>query len=248
VKDAAALILMGKAPLPGTVKTRLSPPLTAGDAARFYACMLADTAEEISRLRGIRRYLFFDPPGSERSYRDPAFDGFSLIPQPKRDLGGRMEEAILLARSFGADRVTVVGGDCPALSAERVRLAFRELTLGADAVFGPAQDGGFYLAGFSARAPVLFRGISWSTPTVLEEILMRCRSFGVPYSLLTSERDVDDARDLDALRRWLRGHGVPACPRTRKWIESRSPSFNGLSGRAATRRRAGRASGPSRDR
>lgn len=248
MNGGAALILMGKAPFAGAVKTRLSPFVAPREAASFYACMLKDTAEEMSHLRGVRRYLFFAPRGSRGRFGDTAFDGYLLRPQSERDLGGRMADAIAQARGDGAVRVAVVGSDCPALSASRVRLAFRELSGGAGAVFGPARDGGFYLAGLSAHAPSLFRKIAWSTPGVFEEVLARCRAAGIAYALLPPEGDVDEGKDLDDLRHWLRRHPDPPCPRTRRWISEREGAIISPSVRTAARPLGKRASGPPRGR
>lgn len=215
-----ALILMGKAPLPGRVKTRLCPPLAPRDAAALYACILSDVAEEMERLKWVTRYLFYAPAGAEGHFRAGPFAGYRLRPQKGADLGKRMERAIGEAFRNGARRVAVIGSDCPALAAARVRYAFRELASGADAVFGPAADGGFYLVALGAPAPALFRRIAWSTPTVLSAVLSRCRSAGMAYALLPRETDIDTEHDLAALRRWAREHASPRCSRTRLWLTS----------------------------
>ena len=215
---AEAVVLMAKAPVPGRVKTRLCPPLAPADAARLYACMLGDAADEISSVARIARYLFLDPQGTGNALREAPFSSFERFPQRGKDLGERMRDAAATAFRLGATRVVIVGGDCPALSAERLRRAFRELREGADAVFGPSADGGYYLAGLAFPDERLFRKIPWSTPTVLPETAARCRALSIPFSFLPPERDVDTGEDLDALREWARAHARPACPRTRGWI------------------------------
>lgn len=214
------LILMCKGPIPGKVKTRLCPPLSRRQAAALYACLLEDTAGEAASLRGIRRRLFYAPPEAKAYFLAAPFSGFSPREQKGNGLGERMAHAMEEAFSEGARRVAIIGGDCPALSAERIRSAFRELSDGADAVFGPAEDGGFYLIGLSAPSPFLFPGIEWSTGTVLPEILSRCRKAGMTCALLPAESDVDTAEDLAALRRWTRARNRPPCPRTRRWLIS----------------------------
>ena len=221
MKEKDAVILMAKAPLPGLVKTRLCPPLTRAKAAALYACLLEDTAEELSRLARTRRYLFFSPPGSERFFlRDP-FSGFVRVPQAGKDLGQRMAGAFETAFARGCTRVVLVGADCPTLSAPLVRAAFREIASSAGAVFGPCNDGGFYLIALASRAPFLFRDVPWGTDAVLSEVSLRCRAAGVPYSLLPAGFDIDDADDVASLSRWARTRVLPACPRTRRWLSSR---------------------------
>ena len=215
-----ALILLGKAPVPGKVKTRMCPPLSLRGAADFYACLLEDAAGEAAALRGIRRYLFYAPPEEKAHFLAARYSCFHLREQAGGDLGKRMTRAAEEAFADGARRVILIGADCPALSAARIRSAFGELAGDADAVFGPAGDGGFYLAGMNGPAPYLFRGIPWSTPTVLASILTRCRRAGMTYALLPVESDVDTGNDLAGLRRWARAHPRPPCLRTRGWLKA----------------------------
>lgn len=215
-----ALILMGKAPAPGKVKTRMCPPLSPREAAEFYACLLADAAGEAATLRGVRRYLFYAPPRGKAYFLAGPFSAFRLRVQEGGDLGERMTRAAGEAFADGARSVVLIGADCPALSTARVRSAFRELADGAGAVFGPADDGGFYLAGLNAPVPSLFGGVVWGNPTVLEEVLSRCRRAGITYALLHVESDVDTGEDLDKLRKWARAHRRPLCLRTRSWLKA----------------------------
>lgn len=215
-----ALILLGKAPAPGKVKTRMCPPLSLRGAAEFYACLLADIAVEAANLRGVRRYLFYAPRGGKAHFLAASFSRFLLREQAGGDLGERMARAAEEAFADGAHRVVLIGADCPALSAARIRSAFGELANAADAVFGPAGDGGFYLAALNEPAPSLFRGIRWSAPTVLASVLSRCRKAGMTYALLPVESDVDTGDDLAGLRRWARTHPRPPCLRTRRWLRA----------------------------
>lgn len=213
-----AVVLMAKAPVPGRVKTRLSPPLAPEAAAGLYACMLGDAAEEISSLARIARYLFLDRTGAANGMREAPFSSFARFPQRGRDLGEKMWDAAATAFRLGAARVVIVGGDCPALGAKRLREAFRELREGAEAAFGPSADGGYYLVGLARPEERLFRKFTWSTPTVLPDTAARCRELSIPFSFLRPERDVDTGDDLHALGEWARTHARPACPRTRGWI------------------------------
>jgi uncharacterized protein len=212
------IILMGKAPRTGSVKTRLSPSLPPRDAASLYACLLEDVAEEMARIRGVGRCLAFSPAGAGRRFRGGVFAAFRPVPQRGKDLGERMAHAMDAAFSRGARRVVLIGSDCPALSAGRVRDAFRELRDGAAAVFGPAADGGFYLVGLARSVPSLFRDIPWSTHAALARVIEACRTAGLPYALLPVESDVDTPEDVQALRRWIRSRRRPRCPRTRRWL------------------------------
>ncbi len=215
-----ALILLAKAPIPGQVKTRLCPPFTKTGAAALYSCLLEDVAEEMARVTRARRYLFYTPAGSARLFRRSPFSGFEQILQSRGSLGKRMAGAFDTAFARGCTRAVLVGADCPALSATLVRSAFRELASGAGAVFGPSNDGGFYLIALSSPAPFLFREVDWGTPAVLSEVSRRCRVAGLPYALLPSALDIDTSDDVHSLTRWARAQSRPSCPRTRRWLTS----------------------------
>ncbi|MBP2668138.1 MAG: hypothetical protein H6Q80_340 [Deltaproteobacteria bacterium] len=215
-----ALALLAKEPSPGRVKTRLCPPLSHEEAARLCSALLEDTAEELASLRGVRRFLFLDPPESVTRTCGAPFAGFEFLPQRGGDLGERMLSAASLLFRGGARRVVLAGADCPGLTAGRVRLAFRELRAGAGAVLGPAADGGYYLFGLTFPDVRLFEGIPWSTEAVLRETAARCRATGAPFSFLRRERDVDTFGDLLALRERLAAHPGPRCLRTRACLTS----------------------------
>ena len=220
MESIEALALLAKEPSPGRVKTRLCPPLSPGEASRLGSCLLEDTAEELASLRGVRRFLFLDPPESVARAAGSPFPGFELLPQRGRDLGERMLRAASYCFRGGARRVVLVGADCPGLTAGRVRQAFRELRSGAGAVLGPSADGGYYLFGLTFPDARLFEGIPWSTGAVLRETAARCRGAGVPFSFLRRERDVDTFGDLLALRERVASHPEPRCPRTRACLTS----------------------------
>lgn len=218
------VILMAKAPVAGAVKTRLCPPLSPVEAADFYEGMLLDAAGCLRAVPAVRRTVSFSPPGAGSYFSGAGFDGFGIAPQRGGDLGERMTNAIVDAFAGGAGRVAIIGADCPGLSPERITQAFEELGRGADAVFGPTPDGGFYLAAFNAVPRSLFGpGIPWSTPAVLPEVAARCRRAGIVWSLLPEERDIDTPEDL-------------------AWLTSGGPTPARRAGRR-TSRSAGRTSG-----
>ena len=54
-----ALLIFAKQPLPGKVKTRLSPPFSLQEAADIYRCMLSDTLTKVAGLPGVENFPFF---------------------------------------------------------------------------------------------------------------------------------------------------------------------------------------------
>ena len=99
----------------------------------------------------------------------------------------------------------IVGSDIPGVSAEAVAAAFQALG-DAEAVFGPALDGGYWLVGMGPRRPARpFAGVRWSTEHALADTLANFHGRRVAF--LRTMRDVDTVDDLRAIRTPL---GAPA--------------------------------------
>ncbi|MBK1662417.1 TIGR04282 family arsenosugar biosynthesis glycosyltransferase, partial [Paracraurococcus ruber] len=177
------LILFARAPRLGTVKRRLAREVGEVAALRFHRGQLRRLARELGRDRRWRTLLAVTPDRA----RWPA--GLPMTGQGRGDLGQRMARALARHR-----RAVLVGSDIPGLGRAEVAAAFRALGK-AGAVFGPAEDGGYWLVGFGPRRPPdPFRGVRWSTEHALADTLANCRGHRV--ALLRRLRDVDGAADL----------------------------------------------------
>lgn len=206
LRDLVVVFL--KEPVPGRVKTRLVRWIGAEGAARLYRRLAENTVLELRRSAEWETEIRFDPPDAEERVADWLCQPLPLRPQLGADLGERIERAILDGFLRGAARVIVVGTDCPALTAETVRGAFRALD-GVDAVLGPAVDGGFYLIGVRAPITGLLRDIAWSTSNVCAATRRRLCDAGLALQELGILRDIDTQEDLAAAER----EGVLAGPR-----------------------------------
>jgi len=105
-------------------------------------------------------------------------------------------------------RAVVIGSDSPAMPRERLGDAF-EILRTWEAVFGPAEDGGYYLVGLAGSRPGLFHGIPWSTDAVMAATEAAAALEGVTAALLPRHRDVDSpaamTAHLDLCRRVMFG-------------------------------------------
>uniref|UniRef100_UPI0026367E0D TIGR04282 family arsenosugar biosynthesis glycosyltransferase n=1 Tax=Geobacter sp. TaxID=46610 RepID=UPI0026367E0D len=112
-------------------------------------------------------------------------------------LGERMAGAFRRAFDRGCRRVAIIGTDSPDLPLAFIGWAYELLADPAvDAVFGPSEDGGYYLLALKRFHPALFAGIPWSTDKVLELSLARAAEAGLATALLPPWYDVDTADDL----------------------------------------------------
>lgn len=192
-----ALLVFARAPEAGKAKTRLIPVLGPADAAALHAGLTERTLQTASG-HGFEVQLWCHPDTRHTFFRYCAERfGVTLHRQRGGDLGARMDYALGTALQH-CDRAVLVGTDCPGLGSDDLNTAFAALRGGADAVFGPAHDGGYYLVGLRQPAPALFAGIDWGSARVLSQTRDRAQTLGLDVRLLASRSDLDTAADLEA--------------------------------------------------
>ena len=123
--------------------------------------------------------------------------GVSLHPQQGTDLGIRMLNAFRALLAEHA-KVVLIGTDCPVFRPEHLRDAATTLADGAEAVFCPAEDGGYVLVGLTRAEPRLFSGVPWGTDQVMAETRIQLRQLGWRWQELETLWDVD--RPVDYAR------------------------------------------------
>ncbi len=213
------LVLFSRAPVAGRTKTRLCPPLTPEQARDVHVACLNDLLAEgraWARARAARQgipvglHLFITPPASQPAFRRAGVawpNDYALHNQRGIDLGARMEHALRRARR-GAPApaaALLVGSDLPLLSAAQWDAAADALSgavawaAGADVVFGPTPDGGYYLIGVRCDPAGLFAIGAWGGGTVLEQSLAAARAASRTPALIEALPDADSAADLRAV-------------------------------------------------
>ncbi len=195
MKHPSHLVVFVKAPRLGTVKRRLAADIGDLAAWRFYRDNAAGLLRRLGRDRRWRTWLAITPDraaGAKGAW--PA--GIDCFPQGPGDLGRRMARSL---RILPPGPVVIIGSDVPAIAPDHVAQAFAALGR-CDAVFGPAPDGGYWLAGFRRRPPGFdpFRNVRWSSPHALADTLANLdRRWEV--RLLDHLEDIDDGA---AYARW----------------------------------------------
>ena len=182
------LVLFVRAPQLGSGKRRLARDIGDVATVRFERMMLDFLLRRLARDRRWRLRIAVTPDAACRQARHWR-SGVETEAQGGGDLGIRMRRA-LIACPQGP--VVLVGGDIPALGARHIAAAFR--LLGAnDLVFGPAEDGGFWLVGARRRPrlPLLFERVRWSGPNALADTLARLPR-RVSVGFVDRLEDVDD--------------------------------------------------------
>ena len=191
------IAILAKAPVAGLAKTRLIPALGAQGAARLQRRFTRDAVRVATAAALGEVVLWCAPAATHRFFRAlQRTTGIRCQDQPDGDLGERMLRA---ASGQEAQPVLIMGTDCPALQAHHLRAAANALT-GADAVFIPAEDGGYVLVGLQQPQPGLFAAMTWSTDRVMAETRQRAASLGLRIRELPMMWDVDTPADLQRLQ------------------------------------------------
>ena len=214
-----ALLVVSKRPAPGQTKTRLTPPLTADEAADIYECFLRDTLEVARAVPGVTRILAYLPEDQAEYFERLAPD-FERIPQVGVSLGERLDYALTRCLSDGFAQAVIMDSDSPTLPAAFVARAF-ELLDYADVTIGPCEDGGYYLIGMTRPQPRLLREVEMSTPHVAWDTCVLAMQSHLRVELLPEWYDVDTGRDLGHLIEELRGTMNGRAPHTRCFVEKK---------------------------
>ncbi|MFD8820555.1 DUF2064 domain-containing protein [Streptomyces sp. NPDC059627] len=180
------LLVIAKEPRPGRVKTRLTPPFSAEQAAALAEASLADTLDAVAAAPATRRVLALD--GAPGPWLPPGFD---VVPQCAGGLDERLADAF--ARCSGP--ALLIGMDTPQVTPALLTVDFAEC----DAYFGPAEDGGFWALGLADPDPALLRGVPMSTPETGAVQRQRLVAAGLRVRDLPRLRDVDTAADATAV-------------------------------------------------
>ena len=187
---------MAKAPIPGTVKTRLK--LAPEKAARLQKALLMDAVEKARAFVGPTT-LAGTPPEHLDLLAPLLPDSVKLIPQVEGDLGRKMFAAA--ARLFGEapGPVLILGSDAPTLPPKYITQAARALETH-DASITPSADGGYVLLGLRGPHETLFSGIEWSTEAVYEQTLAKAEATGLSIYKTEPWYDLDTPEDLRRLQ------------------------------------------------
>ena len=195
------LVIFAKEPRLGRVKTRLAADIGPLAALAFYRKTLFSVTR---RLGGDSRWTTWLAVTPDRAvFEDaswpPTHGRITLITQGRGDLGRRMAG---VADSLAPGPAIIIGGDVPDIQPHHIAAAFRALGHH-DAVFGPAEDGGYWLVGMKRRPAFtdFFKGVRFSSQHALADTIANLAP-GQRHALLETLADIDDG---EAFRRWKKG-------------------------------------------
>ena len=206
------LIVMTRLPREGRNKTRLIPALGAKGAMEFHDRLARHAIARASgfcvseKCRRLRVCIEGGTPAEGRTW----LGDLDIRVQAEGDLGTRMRIAAEEAFADGAERVVIIGTDCPSLD-ESILSCAESLLAHNDLVFGSALDGGYYLIGLAKPIRAVFESIPWGGSDVLAKSLRAVEGEGLKAALLAALPDVDVPQDIPAALEAL-GETSPVIP------------------------------------
>lgn len=220
---ASCLVVFFKAP--DRSKRRLAADL--GAEAAVAAAHLLDCVLEDARAWSGQVVLAAATKADAEWLTRIESPAHEVVVQQGGSLGERLNHVDALLRSRGLERLIYIGADCPTMNENylaRADAAFDH----ADAILGPAIDGGVVLMGARRPWPAL-GDLAWSTPSLCEDLSERLAWNRWTVARLGALADVDSVADLDALRDALREDARPARVALTAWLRSHGPLRAGAS-------------------
>ncbi len=196
----ARLLVFAKAPIPGKVKTRLTPYLSMQSAADLQQRLVRHTLALACKMRICPVQLWCFPTVEHEFFVNCTKDfPISLHTQNGHDLGERMAFAFTDALKEN-NLALLIGCDSPTLSANDLKQALSALKSGSDVVLGPAEDGGYVLIGFRHQmVGALFADMPWGTNQVLSKTRSRIFEHQLKWHELPERFHIDRPEDLTRL-------------------------------------------------
>lgn len=213
------LVIMAKAPRPGSVKTRLAQSLSLPSVTELYRCLLSDTIALAQSLDQVEVVIMCPVPDVEELSRAVG-STVPIVAQTGQGLAAGLTSVFAHFTTRGHQRVIAFNSDSPHLPASVLVAAFDSLESD-DLVVGPTHDGGYYLVGARAFYPGLFTSDGMGTGSALETLLRRAGALGLSVHLTDPFYDIDVAADLSQLADDLKR--IPGkAPKTAKWLFERA--------------------------
>ncbi|MBW6481938.1 MAG: TIGR04282 family arsenosugar biosynthesis glycosyltransferase [Vicingaceae bacterium] len=172
----------------GKVKTRLAQTIGDENAFLIYKELVKITEKATQQLQNCTIQIYFSDVVEENQW-----DNCEKFVQQGNDLGEKMQDAFHRGFAMGYQKIILIGSDLPAISAPIIQQGFDALNSN-DIVFGPAEDGGYYLVSMKKLHPTVFQNKPWSNEELLSLTLKELSDYKL--QLLPFLNDIDVYEDL----------------------------------------------------
>jgi len=190
------LAVLARAPVPGQCKTRLIPALGEIAAARLHAALVRRTLEQALKVPDTKVTLWTagDPEHTFFQQLRSDWPALHWQQQSEGDLGERMHQVF----ANNQQTTLLIGSDCPVITPELL-LTCAEALQHHEAVFLPAEDGGYALVGLHKPCLSLFQKMTWGHNQVMQQTRERLQQQDMHWAELQTVWDVDRPEDVERL-------------------------------------------------
>jgi len=198
--NGPAVLIMARAPRRGEVRRALEPVIGPDGCLALQSALLVLTSQWARALEPRSIHVAHDPPGAGPELRKLLGDGISVFPQNGEGISGRLADASARVFARGPGPVMIVWPDVPRLRRSHATAALGDLEDGADIVFGPVYDGGFYMIAIARPTPKLFNLPEqvWRGADAVTIGLAACRDGSRDVGILRAERGLCRPCDVRA--------------------------------------------------
>lgn len=175
----------------GKVKTRLAKTIGNKAAFEVYKELVKVTENATKNLNADVRIYFSEAVVNTK------WKGVYKTVQKGNNLGERMQNAFKKGFENGYERIILIGSDLPDINQHHLKEGLNSLQEH-EVVFGPAEDGGYYLIGLTKMHDFIFENKPWSQSNLLEETMNELTQKGIKFSTLVTLNDIDTYEDLVA--------------------------------------------------
>jgi uncharacterized protein len=201
MNNKRALIIFGKYPKAGNVKTRLAKNIGDEKAVLFYRLCTDLLFERIKRISKQVKVFFYYSPFDDEEFISKWVPRSFEVKGPKRDdLVEQNHDAFEQVFSEGYKQVIITTSDVPDLDEKVVLEAFNFLNK-YDSVIGPDNDGGIYLYGMKKFHPDIFKIVYGKGVGFYDQLFENFNNLEFKTKLMEPLIDVDT---IDDLRAWIK--------------------------------------------
>ena len=161
------LIIFARRPEISIGKSRLKNKIGKSLGANFYYRNLLKTIIKINTDKRINLKLCVTPDSALLNWPKSIFPKIRRVPQGPGDIGEKMWRVF----SKNPNKIIIIGSDILNINSRIILNAWKKLYT-SNIVFGPAEDGGFWLIGISQSKKIkgLFNNVIWSQHDTLEQV------------------------------------------------------------------------------
>tara|TARA_R110002050_G_scaffold157357_1_gene285916 strand:+ start:9116 stop:9745 length:630 start_codon:yes stop_codon:yes gene_type:complete len=175
----------------GKVKTRLAKTIGNQAAFEVYSELVKVTETATKNIQTDKRIYFSD------AVVETKWENTYKAVQKGADLGTRMKNAFKKGFEDGYERIVLIGSDLPDINTLHLKNGLKALNK-TEAVFGPAEDGGYYLIGLKKMHDFIFENKPWSQSNLLEKTCLELDKKNIKFTTLVTLNDIDTFEDLSA--------------------------------------------------